>query len=241
MEISQYSDQGGREYNEDTCIVLREAGRVAAIIADGLGGHGKGEQASRAAAESLKEDWRQNGGREITKEKLDLWMHRANEKVLAMQTPTTAMKTTVVFLCIDEKRRKAQWAHAGDSRLYYFADYKQTFCTFDHSVSRMAALVGEIDFESIRFHQDRNRLLRTIGMEELPETEQGQCILEKNTAHAFLLCTDGFWEYVEEEDMERSLVNSGTAEEWIDRMRQILRSKIKDGNDNNSAIAVWIS
>jgi serine/threonine protein phosphatase PrpC len=56
---------------------------------------------------------------------------------------------------------------------------------------------------------------------------------------AFLLCTDGFWEYIEERDMERALSEVRSAEEWLRRMeRQVVERGGKE-QDNYSALAVW--
>ena len=58
-------------------------------------------------------------------------------------------------------------------------------------------------------------------------------------SHAFLLCSDGFWEYVLEEEMEEDLRISSNEEEWIVRMHARLCKRIPSDNDNNTAAAVW--
>ena len=59
--------------------------------------------------------------------------------------------------------------------------------------------------------------------------------------HAFLLCSDGFWEYVYEEEMERELKLSASPKEWLERMKQLLDGRTDKGNDNNTAAAIWLS
>ena len=58
--------------------------------------------------------------------------------------------------------------------------------------------------------------------------------------NAFLICTDGFWEYVTEEQMEETLREAATPREWLERMRWYIRNLAKEGNDNNSAVAVFV-
>jgi serine/threonine protein phosphatase PrpC len=58
--------------------------------------------------------------------------------------------------------------------------------------------------------------------------------------HAFLLCTDGFWEYVEENDMEETLKDSKNPVEWMKKMTGLLQQRVDGKNDNNTAVAVWI-
>jgi serine/threonine protein phosphatase PrpC len=60
-----------------------------------------------------------------------------------------------------------------------------------------------------------------------------------NHFHAFLLCTDGFWEYVLEEEMEIDLTKSNTPSEWISFMTQRLAKKVNGKNDNFTAGAVF--
>ena len=125
------------------------------------------------------------------------------------------------------------------SRLYHFVDGQQVFCTFDHSVSRMAVLAGEITMDDIRFHSDRNKLIKVIGKSKDTVPEYGECIL-KPGKHAFLLCTDGFWEYVTEKEMEKTLKKASSPEKWILAMRKILAGRVDGTQDNNSAIAVFV-
>lgn len=237
-----YTDRGGREYNEDAGFFSVAGDRGYALMADGLGGHGGGDRASRAVADTLKgciQKW--PAEQTLTREAVEEWISRANKTVIGMQTPACRMKTTLAFLCVDERAGSACLAHVGDSRIYYFKDGAYQFCTFDHSVSRMAVLAGEIGWEDIRFHADRNKLLRAIGKSEEVKAETKELPMEKNRNHCFLLCTDGFWEYVTEKEMEETLSVAESPEEWIEKMRVYLEGRAGEGNDNNSAIAVWVT
>lgn len=233
MRAASYSDIGGREQNEDSVKLIRwEDGAVCAVVADGLGGHGGGERASAAVTETVCERWKG----EISKEILSKMILEAHRKIADMQTAECAMKSTVVILIL--KDSQAMWAHVGDSRLYHFKDGIKCFQTKDHSASQIAVTLGEITADQIRFHEDRNRVLRALGQDDRLRIEYGFANLEKGR-HAFLLCSDGFWEYVLEEEMEKSLEESDNPVEWIKEMRQILANKVPDDNDNNTAAAVW--
>lgn len=212
-----------------------------AVMADGLGGHGSGDRASKAAVNAVAECIEDRGsGEKVTDRELKEWFEQANQKVLAMQTKECRMKTTLALLYIEEAAGTASLAHLGDSRIYYFKNGEYAFCTFDHSVSRMAVLAGEIGWEEIRFHADRNKLLKAVGQERKADAEVDEIFLEKDAGHAFLLCTDGFWEYVTEEEMEETLRLSTTPAEWLAGMRDCVSRKAKQDNDNHLAIAVWI-
>ena len=171
---------------------------------------------------------------------MDTWFDKANRCIVTKQTTMCQMKTTLVVLCIDKSAKTAVWEHLGDSRLYHFVDGQYVFCTFDHSVSRMAVLRGEITIDELRFHADRSKLLKVVGKEDMARPEYGACELAENQKHAFLLCTDGFWEYVTEDQMEQMLQTARTPEEWLVSMREELEKNVDGTNDNHTAVAVFI-
>lgn len=234
IQIASYSDIGGRPRNEDTVrSAARGDDRLCLVVADGLGGHGGGELASSAAADAICAAW---DGR-ADPAALAHWVREANRKVLSLQTRQCAMKTTAAVLTLEPGR--AVWAHVGDSRLYRFQDGKLAFQTRDHSVAQIGVMLGEITVDEIRFHEDRSRVLRALGQDDELNVETGEHPLPPGR-HAFLLCSDGFWEYVLEEEMERTLAAAASPEDWLARMRDILSGKVPADNDNNTAAAVWV-
>lgn len=234
FQTAAYSDQGGRPCNEDTVQVLERAGALCALVADGLGGHGGGDAASQAAAEVVRDGW--SGG--VEPDEAREMLLTAHQRVLAMQTPLCSMKTTAVLLLLEKGR--VVWAHAGDSRLYWFLDGKIRFQTLDHSVAQMGVILGDITPDEIRFHQDRNRVLRALGQDGDMKLDVKEEALPPGRS-VFLLCTDGFWEYVLEEEMERELAAATSPGDWLERMRNILQARVKEDNDNNTAAAVWVN
>ena len=234
LDIATYTDTGGRTRNEDTVrYALRDGDRLCLILADGLGGHGGGELASSAAPECVCTLW---DGR-ADAEGLRSLVREANRRVLALQTPQCAMKTTAAVLTLAGGR--AVWAHAGDSRLYYFQDGRLAFQTRDHSAAQLGVLLGDITPDQIRFHQDRSRVLRALGQDDELTVETGQRELGPGS-HAFLLCSDGFWEYVLEQEMALDLAKAAGPGDWLERMRRRLKERIPADNDNNTAAAVWV-
>lgn len=240
IEAAGYMDRGGRQYNEDSGVFGHQNEIFYAIMADGLGGQGGGKRASKSAMLTIEACIRNlMPGEGVTRDMLEEYFSHANDRVLSMQTKECEMMTTLAVLCVDEKKRTAVIAHLGDSRIYHFIDGALASCTFDHSVSRMAVLTGEIAMEDIRFHADRNKLLKAIGKGDDVKSETADIDLADGNSHVFLLCTDGFWEYVTEPEMEEDLRFSSKPKEWIDRMRSRLLKKVSGKNDNNSAVAVF--
>ena len=113
------------------------------------------------------------------------------------------------------------------------------FRSKDHSASQIAVYMGEITVDQIRFHEDRNRVLRALGQADALTVEAGWETLRPGR-HAFLLCSDGFWEYVLEDEMAADLVRAVDPLDWLARMRSRLIARVPPDNDNNTAAAAWV-
>lgn len=229
---------GDRDYNEDFAIAKQTDNGFCFIVADGLGGHGKGEVASElvclvgtdffANAEHPEDIY---GMFDISQEKL---LEKQQE-----EHAVDAMKTTMNIVTI--AKGVIRWGHVGDTRTYYFKKNKLVSRTKDHSVPQMMVSMGEIKEKDIRNHPDRNRLFKVMGI----EWSKPQYVIEEQIKvegkQAFLLCSDGFWEFIEEKDMMKCLKKAKTAEQWLESMNDIV---MKNGNghnmDNFTALAVWI-
>ena len=233
-----YTDIGGRKVNEDRLEILKEGERVCAVVADGLGGHGCGDMASSKVIEVLKQTFDATKTDEISGITINEWIHRMNYEICRLQTQECQMKTTIALLFIEGKQ--CMWAHVGDTRIYHFLDGKILEVTNDHSLLQMKVQLGEIKQEEVRIHQDQNKLLRALGSDDLmvdispfQDISQGE--------HVFLLCSDGFWEYVLENEMEETLQAVQNPVEWLKVMRERLESRVNGKHDNNTAVAVWIN
>lgn len=233
LKTAIYTDIGGRSCNEDSARVRQWADATCAVVADGLGGHGGGDKASALAADVLISGW--DGS--IATETLDQLIHKAHEAILPLQTRQCPMKTTMVALTV--RPGLAAWAHVGDSRLYHFAGGQLVFQTKDHSASQIAVALGQITVDQIRFHEDRNRVFRAVGQSSPLSVETHEEPLAPGF-HAWLLCTDGFWEYVLEPEMQADLAAASSPEQWLTLMSRRLQARAKPGNDNNTAVAVWL-
>ena len=237
MQAASISECGGRRHNEDAvfCRPGETAGCFA--VADGLGGHGFGEVASRKAVELAEHDVLQNGVR-TEPQTLLLALHENLQQMQQQRHMPHAMMTTAVIAQISGALLR--YAYIGDSRLYLFRGGAVSFRTKDHSVPQMLAACGEIGEDEIRGHPDRNRLLQAAGMAD-NALKPGCGTLELAPGDALLLCSDGFWEPVDEAAMLQTLEKADTPLQWLEQMQAHLIAQDLPDGDNYSAIGVWIS
>ena len=100
-------------------------------------------------------------------------------------------------------------------------------------------MAGEITVNQIRGHKDRNKLVRVLGHKEKVKADIIEVDLEPHDA--ILICSDGFWENIIENDMSRALSHSKDSKEWLEEMKEIVESTATEDNDNNSAIAFFVN
>lgn len=98
--------------------------------------------------------------------------------------------------------------------------------------------MGEIAFDQIRFHDDRKKLIKVLGNEEQLKITKLDQPIKAEKGDAILLCSDGFWEYVYETEMEIDLSKSSTAQEWGEFMIKRLLLRVSGDNDNFTCICV---
>lgn len=229
------TNRGEREINEDYLDIAITPERLGFILCDGLGGHGKGDAASQFVVGQIKKLLEDSISIEdsIMQAQAGLLQKQIQEHA------ENAMKTTVT--CLTVSGDYARFGHVGDSRVYHFEKAKYILRSLDHSVPQMLASRGDIRDKDIRRHEDRNRLLRVMGSEwDRPEYQMSNQIPLTNHT-SFLLCSDGFWELIDEKMMCKTLKKSNTPEKWLQSMETAIWENGRGTNmDNYSAIAVFV-
>ena len=133
----------------------------------------------------------------------------------------------------------AAWGHVGDTRLYCFRDHKVVAQTKDHSVVQRLVDAGYLKPEATRESTERSRLFAALGHDGENIASVGATDFVIAGGDAFLLCTDGFWEYVDESAMEAALVAAVSPADWLRRMEEQVRARGGPEQDNFSALAIW--
>ena len=239
LKYAVFTDRGDRDINEDSVGVYENEQGSLCILCDGLGGHGMGDAASSLVVQVFESQFRKN----IRADRFLAETFMASQDILlADQIAKNAkrkMKTTAVALVTDGKY--AYIGHIGDSRLYIFKDGKVMKRTLDHSIPQMLVLSGELDESEIRNHPDRSTILRVLGIEWDEPMYELMAPVPLKKCDAFLLCSDGFWELIDESQMCSLLETSSSPEEWLESMQKTVK-KNGEGKDmdNYSAVAVRV-
>lgn len=241
LELYAISKRGSRDHNEDYCGYVKAASGFLACLADGLGGHAGGQTASRIAVTAALTRAANEVFNSVGKG-LKMSIDAAQKKLLASQKNSPLllhMRTTFTGIFI-KRDGNANYAHVGDSRIYIFRDRKIIVQTLDHSVPQLLVETGNIKSHEIRGHVHRNQILHSLGDSKKFHVDYAPDFTLLN-GDVILLCSDGFWEYVNEEDMIRQLSKSISAKRWINNMKEhLIDVSAGEDNDNYSALAIFI-
>jgi serine/threonine protein phosphatase PrpC len=233
------SSQGGRPINEDCCGHEHNGFWHRYVLADGAGGHARGDVASRLVVDTVLSYLRQAPPDASALEEAILF---AGSCIAQQRTPEVDEKnmcSTVALLTLNTNTLEAQWAYLGDSRIYWFRRGRLVFVTKDHSIAQGMVDAGVESQDALKDNLCRNMLYAAVGAEGNTPPEVSE--LEKiEDGDAFLLCSDGFWDSLDEAQITKRLVSSTSVEDWLALLGNDIKGKMFEGHDNYSAVAIWI-
>jgi len=238
-----------REYNEDAILtiefsltyqdLIRNAGLYA--IADGMGGHLHGEIASKVAVTSLASTLierlllpqfnpptpqPQNSFLNILKESVLIAHQEVLQKATGGGTTLTCCLIVAKTLTI---------AHIGDSRAYYIGENGEIkLYTRDHSLVKRLVELGQISEQEAQNHPQRNVLYRALGQTDPVEVDVFSLPLPPSGY--LLLCSDGLWGVVPENQIVQVIRQSPNVQSACNRLIQLANQA--GGPDNISVILV---
>lgn len=238
LKYASLSLAGGRKYNEDCLKISSVSGLNCFVVCDGLGGCECGDVAAGIAANTFVnelcfcgENLQNYLVNSFVKGQKNIEQHQKEKGA------KTEMKTTAV--CMVANETTAFVGHVGDSRFYGFKKDGGYIRSLDHSIPQILVQSGTISEAEIRNHPNRNMLLKVMGDrwdEPLCEISPPLALSEYS---AFLLCSDGFWELITEDDMIKTLNQSGSAQEWLQKMQAVVEKNGENKDmDNYTAIAI---
>jgi serine/threonine protein phosphatase PrpC len=216
--------------NEDA--FLDQSGIGLWVVADGMGGHSRGDMASRAVVGALAGLPRPESLDDLA-EMVRVRLGEANRRVrqeAAGYGADSIIGSTVVALLVFKRRWRCLWA--GDSRAYLLRDGRLHQITRDHNVAQQLVAAGELSPDQAVNHPASNRLTRAIGAQADLLLEECSSVLRDGDA--FLLCTDGLNKEVS--DIEIAEVLEGF--DCADASRELLDLTLERGARDNVTVAV---
>lgn len=233
LEFYQLSSVGDRDINQD-CMAHRVCADYAVfVVADGLGGHHAGEKASQFFCRGLIEQAQLfqtqiNSHPEAgVREWIAAAVNRMRE-LFADDPNATNAHTTCAILYLDDQRVIS--VHCGDSRIYRLNPMQVLWRTKDHSLTQQLLDEGKISEWEMGIHPEQTKLTRSINVVTMPQVDISVFSAMK-AGETFILCSDGFWESIKEQEfLQLSQASSGKTE--LRKMAQmaILRAQGKSDN-----------
>ena len=230
-----------RDHNEDFLAFwepedfdrLQKIGSLA-IVADGVGGEGNGDKASRLAAETalsvFKEAKPEASPTDVAREMFDT---SANKVFQAAQN-NGRMATTLLASVF--RRDKVTIAHVGDSRAYLIRGGKIKRLTTDHSYTALQVKLGLLLERNAMTSPHRSTLTRSIGYEPMchydittQPLDQGDLILQ---------CTDGLYGYLLDDEILEAAVKYHPGEA-CKRLIGLAEKRQVSDNVSLQIIQVW--
>jgi serine/threonine protein phosphatase PrpC len=230
---------GDRPSNQDRCAVARHHGAVLLALADGMGGHARGDVAAQALVDC---SIRQFEGRSMPQDDpfgfLRFVIETAHREIVqtghAMNPPLEPRTTAVLCLVTD---RHAWCIHAGDSRCYLLRDQRVVQRTLDHSLVEEMVQKGVIRPEEARTHPWRNMVTQCLGGSESPPRSTAGPRIELLSGDVILLCSDGLWSAVEESRLTVVTLHPDL-EVALETLAGAAEAASRPASDNISAVAL---
>lgn len=241
-QVGMISDVGRvRELNEDNLNWRRVADDlVLYAVADGMGGHDRGEVASQVAVETLFASMEERiSGFEsrdpkALRELLREVFQSANRGVVITGEEQESNMGTTLCCALVHDDELAYVANVGDSRVYLYRDDKLQPISQDHSLVAYLVQLGELSDEEARNHPSGNILVRSVGSSL--EVEIDLFHLPVGHGDGLLLCSDGLWGELTDEELQDIIRTSPDAQSAAQGM--VDSANDHGGRDNTTLILV---
>ena len=225
-----------RKINEDSIVSLPNQGLW--VVADGMGGHSRGDYASQTITRAL-EDLTLIRGQDLSvySNAVINCVRGVNNHLVerGSEPDTGVIGSTLAALIIDGNRCGLLWA--GDSRIYRQRGKSLDQLTDDHSFVNEMINQGKLSASEAASHPDANAITRAIGASyDLDLDQTTESVI---SGDRFLLCSDGLYREVSNSDLLEVMSSNRNTKDTMDRLLELALEG--GGRDNISIIVVEIS
>lgn len=223
FSVFQVSRKGGRKNNEDRMGYCYTRASAVFVLADGMGGHPDGEVAAQMALQNVASLFQKEAKPEL--EDVNTFLtnavlaaHRQILRYGLEQAMLDSPRTTIVLAVV--QGGTISWTHCGDSRLYLLRHGRVLTRTRDHSLTEQ--LLGKKTASGGSELSNRNVLFTCLGSPTKPVFSiTGPLTLQQGDR--VMLCSDGLWSSVSEDDIVHDLCNKPVDVAVPDMVEKALR------------------
>jgi protein phosphatase len=219
------------EPESDEQLLLK--GRLA-IVADGMGGHEGGQEASRIAVEAIEQTYAAATDGDPQAALVDAFKaaHQRIQQHAAAHPALEGMGTTATAVVLLSSQ--LLYAHVGDSRLYLVRGNTISRLTRDHSYVGRLVQSGVITPEEADKHPQRHILTAALGAGPEAEPEIGSGLIPVNAGDVVMVCTDGLWSLVTDEEIRQTVVQHAP----LEACRALVEMAKRRGGPDNITVQV---
>jgi PPM family protein phosphatase len=238
VECAVRSDPGrdpDKQINEDAYGHRPTRFGYLCVVCDGMGGHAAGREAAELAVATIFESFDRAAEDARPADVLRSAIQEASRRVHAMRTSEIAMGrpgSTVVAVLLHHQGTDV--VHVGDSRAYLVHEGQLLRLTRDHSVVQELVDRGLLPAQKAAHHPDANRITRALGMTAEVEADLRPQPVQHVNGDAFVLCSDGLSDLVEEREI-LGIVGGEPAAQAVGRLVDLANAR---GGHDNITVAV---
>jgi protein phosphatase len=243
FSIFQDTDIGARPVNQDRMGYCFSRESLMMVVADGMGGHVRGEVAAQITAQTCAALFQRHAQPRLQdpSDFLDGALRAAHREMLRYQQQhglPEAPRTTVVACVVQDEQ--AWWAHAGDSRLYWLRDGRILSRTRDHSKVQTLLSLGLIQPHEQETHPERNKVLNCLGSPHEPTVEiTARARLQRGDV--LVLCSDGFWSGIPEDGFAQAFAGAPVAQAVPGLVRRAVAANGRMADNATVVALAWES
>ncbi len=241
ISISAASMLGKRDQQQDFYVSRQLPDRTIAIVCDGMGGMQGGSIASRHAAEILLQDLEEVSSETDMHDFFRMELEKLDDEIYGLKNPDGSRMgagTTIVSVLLFDDY--LYWFSVGDSKLFYYREQEMYCVTREHNYAmKLNALwkekrIGRAEYQSEAVKGEQLISYLGMGMAELFDGNYSPFHMDRGDK--ILLCTDGLYRSVSQQEIKNILQLPETTEKLCMRLEKTIRSKNVKNQDN----ATWI-
>jgi PPM family protein phosphatase len=239
VEYAERSDPGRdpeKQVNEDACGRRETRFGHLCVVCDGMGGHAAGREAAELALATIFEAFDRAPEGAPPAQVLRAALEEASRRIHVMRTSEVGMGrpgSTVVAALLHAQGTEI--AHVGDSRAYLVHEGQIGRLTHDHSIVQELVDRGLLTLAQAAHHPEANRITRALGMAPKVDAELLPQPVHHVTGDAFVLCSDGLCDLVEDAEI-LGIVGGEPAAQAVGKLVDLANAR--GGHDNVTVVVL---